>query len=146
MLGEMERFNENLVYIVRAIDLLVKNNVLKVSGNSVYYLNSDKDFSSHRYKIETLIQLCGYVAFMELLISEKRYPVIPLLIFDHISKDFSEDNQRSLGPILNYMVKENNNFQIIMFDDKFSNELGLEVSNETELDIPGVKTGFNPFI
>ena len=53
MLGEMERFNENLVYIVRAIDLLVKNNVLKVSGNSVYYLNSDKDFSSHRYKIDS---------------------------------------------------------------------------------------------
>src|SRR5690606_26714026 len=38
----------------------------------------------------TLIQLCGYLGFLNMLIKEDKYPLIPVLVIDHISKPFDQ--------------------------------------------------------
>ncbi len=38
----------------------------------------------------TLIQLCGYLAFLKILLENSRYPIIPILVIDHISKPFDD--------------------------------------------------------
>lgn len=94
----------------------------------------------------TLIQLCGYLAFIKLLINENRTPIIPMLIFDHISKPFDQDNIYSIGKIISEFYKDvsKNDVQMFIFDDKEFKELGLEVDSNNNLkDIN--KTGFNPF-
>ena len=95
---------------------------------------------------KTLIQLSGYIAFIKMLLEEGKYPVIPLLVLDHISKDFSEENQRAVGHILNELNADEDIVQIIMFDDKRPEELNLNKIHYIELDLGEEKSGFNPFI
>ena len=95
---------------------------------------------------KTLIQLSGYIAFIKMLLEEGKYPVIPLLVLDHISKDFSEENQRAVGHILNELNADEDIVQIIMFDDKRPEELNLNNIHYIELDLGEEKSGFNPFI
>ncbi len=95
---------------------------------------------------KTLIQLSGYIAFIKMLLEEGKYPVIPLLVLDHISKDFSEENQRAVGYILNELNADEDIVQIIMFDDKRPEDLNLNEIHYIELDLGEEKSGFNPFI
>ncbi|MFR6367886.1 MAG: hypothetical protein ACLUOA_03210 [Gemmiger formicilis] len=44
----------------------------------------------------TLMQLCGYLGFLRMLIKEDKYPLIPFLVIDHISKPFDDKNQKAL--------------------------------------------------
>ena len=81
-----------------------------------------------------------------MLLEEGKYPVIPLLVLDHISKDFSEENQRAVGHILNELNADEDIVQIIMFDDKRPEELNLNEIHYIELDLGEEKSGFNPFI
>lgn len=94
----------------------------------------------------TLIQLAGYLAFLKLLLSEKKYPLIPFLIIDHISKPFDINNRKGIGEILNFAVEQIgvNNIQVIMFDDKDFEELALS-PNKSENLVNDDKTGFIPF-
>lgn len=94
----------------------------------------------------TLIQLAGYLGFLQLLLSENKYPIIPFLVIDHISKPFDNYNRKGIGEILNYAISVigENNLQIILFDDKNHEELLLK-PNHVECLVNDVKTGFVPF-
>ncbi len=94
----------------------------------------------------TLIQLCGYLAFLNLFIQEKKYPVVPVFVIDHISKPFSVDNSKAIGAVFKefYKINGKDNVQVIMFDDCEASELGIEDAFKVEL-TEGEKTGFNPF-
>lgn len=94
----------------------------------------------------TLIQLAGYLGFLQLLLSENKYPIIPFLVIDHISKPFDTDNRKGIGEILNYAISiiGENNLQVILFDDKNHEELSIE-PNKAECLVNNTKTGFIPF-
>lgn len=94
----------------------------------------------------TLIQLTGYLGFLKLLLNENKYPLIPLFVIDHISKPFDPDNRKGIGEILNQAITEigEDNLQIILFDDKSYDEIGLK-PNKSENLVNKNKTGFIPF-
>ncbi len=94
----------------------------------------------------TLIQLCGYLSFLRMLIREKKYPLIPILVIDHISKPFDKNNMKSIGAVLHeaYNGIEKSDLQIILFDDEKATNLGIKPDYETDL-LTEEKTGFNPF-
>ena len=94
----------------------------------------------------TLIQLCGYLAFLELLIRENKYPIIPILVLDHISKPFDTTNPRALGAVFKkaYSIISKSNLQTFIFDDKDYEELGIKPDKFEDL-VNESKTGFNPF-
>lgn len=95
---------------------------------------------------QTLIQLCGYLGLLKLILSERNVPVIPLLVIDHISKPFDKENIKTLGVVLEKFVKDISpeNIQIFIFDDKEPSALNFNPSNIEHLQNNG-KTGFNPF-
>lgn len=94
----------------------------------------------------TLIQLCGYLAFMEILLKEDKYPLIPILVIDHISKPFDMNNAYAIGTIIEtaYKAIGIENMQIFIFDDQDSAKLNLHVNHSENL-VTSEKTGFNPF-
>lgn len=94
----------------------------------------------------TLIQLCGYLGFLYLLISEKKFPVIPFLVIDHISMPFDNNNNKALGEIFKEFYKNipKNMFQIIIFEDKLPETLSIKPDNYVNLESEN-KSGFNPF-
>lgn len=94
----------------------------------------------------TLIQFCGYLGFLNMLIKENKYPLIPILVIDHISKPFDSDNRRAIGAILQKFYKnmDEKNLQIFLFDDKDYEGLSI-IPNHSENLVNKNKTGFNPF-
>lgn len=94
----------------------------------------------------TLIQLCGYLGFLKILLREEKYPIIPMLVIDHISKPFDNTNAQAVGHVINKAYKEigQENLQIFMFDDEEYTTLGLEPDHSENL-VDKNKTGFNPF-
>lgn len=94
----------------------------------------------------TLIQLCGYFGFLNLLIKENKYPLIPILVIDHISKPFDSCNRKAIGIILQQFYKNisTNELQIFMFDDENCEDLSIIPNHYEDLVTDG-KSGFNPF-
>ena len=94
----------------------------------------------------TLMQLCGYLGFLQMLIKDAKYPLIPMLVIDHISKPFDEKNVKAIGAVLEEVYKfvDKSELQIIMFDDKDADHLGL-VPDEAMTLFDEEKSGFNPF-
>lgn len=94
----------------------------------------------------TLIQLCGYLAFLKLLIEDNRYPLIPMLVIDHISKPFDEKNCKAIGKVISkaYESIGIENLQIFMFDDEQYESLSIVPSHSEDL-VNQNKSGFNPF-
>lgn len=94
----------------------------------------------------TLIQLCGYLAFLKLLIAENKYPVIPILIIDHVSKPFDTNNEKAIGKVIHgtYDGILPADLQIIMFDDEDCANLCITPAQNTEL-VGEHKSGFNPY-
>lgn len=111
---------------------------IKVENSEKYYTGS---MARH-----TLMQLSGYLSFLELLIKENRYPVVPILVIDHISKPFDATNKRAIGVILQNFYKkvDKKDIQIFMFDDENSEELLVTNASVNNL-INDSKSGFNPF-
>ncbi|MBP3359645.1 MAG: DUF3732 domain-containing protein [Clostridia bacterium] len=107
---------------------------------------NEKIYETGSLAKHTLIQLCGYLIFMKMLIEENKYPVIPLLVIDHISKPFSEQNVAAIGTVIHTACKNIgiDNLQIFMFDDKNSDTLNI-IPNHKENLLSNNKTGFNPF-
>ncbi len=99
----------------------------------------------------TLIQLCGYLAFLRQLVLEEKVPIIPILVIDHISKPFDKDNLPAVGKILEEFYKHvlPSEIQIIMFDDENFEDLSI-IPNKYDC-LFGMdkrsknKSGFNPF-
>lgn len=94
----------------------------------------------------TLIQLCGYLGFIKLLLEEGKYPVAPILVIDHISKPFDTSNARAIGQVLTKAYEEigKEKLQIFMFDDEEYSTLALQPEHFENLVYEG-KSGFNPF-
>ncbi|PEA42828.1 hypothetical protein [Bacillus wiedmannii] len=94
----------------------------------------------------TLLQVCGYLAFLELLIREDKYPLIPMLCFDHISKPFDSSNLKAIGAVLDeiYVSIPKQDLQIFIFDEKEPEDFGLTVDHYENLVTPD-KSGFIPF-
>jgi uncharacterized protein YdcH (DUF465 family) len=75
-------------------------------------LNASKKIRSN-YSVgsmarQTLIQLCGYLGFLNLIINENRFPLIPILIVDHISKPFDLVNRAAIGQVFQSFYKKMN--------------------------------------
>lgn len=94
----------------------------------------------------TLIQLSGYLGFLSTLVNENKYPLIPILVIDHISKPFDSDNRRAIGSLFNkfYSSIEKKKFQIFVFDDEDYSDLAINPDHYEEL-VNKDKSGFNPF-
>ena len=94
----------------------------------------------------TLMQLCGYLGFLQMLIKDAKYPLLPMLVIDHISKPFDEKNVKAIGAVLEEIYKyiDKSELQIIMFDDKGADRLGLTPDESSNLLGEG-KSGFNPY-
>lgn len=122
--------------------MIIKNvldeNELEKKERANYYIGS---MARH-----TLIQLCGYLGFLIMLLKEDKYPLIPMLVIDHISKPFDHNNSKAIGKVLtsafNTIGKEN--FQVFMFDDETYETLDLKPDYSENL-VTESKTGFNPF-
>ena len=128
-----------IVYLKRGNILQpVTKNTDKNSRDENLYLGS---MARH-----TLIQLSGYLAFVNTLVKGDRYPLVPILVIDHLSKPFSDDNKRAVGKILEEFYKEvsKSDVQVFMFDDKDPALLGI-VPDHCEPLRTDSKTGFNPF-
>lgn len=94
----------------------------------------------------TLIQLCGYLAFLKILLENSKYPIIPILVIDHISKPFDKNNSSAIGKILStaYETIGKENLQIFIFDDEDFEKLDIHPEHSENL-VTNFKTGFNPF-
>ncbi|HAZ36590.1 MAG TPA: hypothetical protein DDW58_03365 [Clostridiaceae bacterium] len=94
----------------------------------------------------TLIQLCGYFAFLNILLVDNKYPLIPILVIDHISKPFDEKNSKAIGKVISeaYESIGKENLQLFIFDDEEYEALGIQPDHFENLVTEG-KTGFNPF-
>lgn len=94
----------------------------------------------------TLMQLCGYLAFLRLMIQDGRYPLIPFLVIDHLSKPFDNTNKKSIGAVIHhaYSGLSLDDLQIIMFDDDEPEDLGVTCNQYIDL-VNDEKSGFNPF-
>lgn len=103
-----------------------------------YYVGSSARF--------TIIQLCGYLSFLKLLIEENKYPIIPFLIIDHISKPFDNENRRAIGLIFKKFYKsiDKSKIQTFIFEDEKYEDLSIIPDHYINL-INENKTGFNPF-
>ncbi|MCP3808701.1 hypothetical protein NLX78_15800 [Paenibacillus sp. Lou8.1] len=94
----------------------------------------------------TLIQLCGYFGFLKILIEENKYPIIPILVIDHLSKPFDHSNSKAIGRVISkaYESIGKNKLQLFMFDDEEYETLDLKPDHSENL-VTEFKTGFNPF-
>ena len=106
----------------------------------------DVNFSQGSMARHTLIQIAGYFAFLHMLITDNAYPLIPVLIIDHLSKPFDVKNRKGLGEVINYAVSliGRENIQIILFDDKEFKDISL-IPDHFENLSTSQKTGFIPF-
>lgn len=136
---DFEREGFRIAYLKRGNILQpVEINKEKNKENDNLYLGS-----MARY---TLIQLSGYLAFMNILVKGNKCPIVPVLVIDHLSKPFSDDNKKAVGMILEEFYKEvsKSDVQIFMFDDKEPSLLGI-VPDYCEQLKTEEKSGFNPF-
>ncbi len=94
----------------------------------------------------TAMQLCGYLAFLQKLLENNRFPIAPLLVIDHISKSFDDENKKAIGSIISNALNGigKDKLQIFMFDTEQAEAFGIDSTCSTNL-IDGEKTGFCPF-
>ncbi len=95
---------------------------------------------------QTLMQLCGYFGFFKIFLETKKYPIVPAIFIDHISKPFDKDNSIAIGDVINefYKTVKKEDFQIFIFDDEIPKTIILNPDCYIELSSED-KTGFNPF-
>lgn len=112
--------------------------------------NEDKEIERNYYTgsmaRHIVIQLCGYAAFLNKLVNAKKYPIIPILVIDHISKAFDEDNCKAVGKVIISLLKDvgEENLQVFMFDSENAENLGIDNKFSKKL-VTENKTGFCPF-
>lgn len=130
------------------ISYLKSGNILQpqITDDDTLAGNQSKNYYTGSMARHTLIQLCGYLGFLRMLIKDGKYPLIPFLVVDHISKPFDTKNQMALGVVLHAIYEDisKEQLQIILFDDKEPSELGITPDQTTSLLLDG-KSGFNPF-
>ncbi|EPB8165715.1 hypothetical protein ACRTAK_001316 [Clostridium perfringens] len=143
--------NDDILHNGFKIKYIKKGNILQPTIEGFEDEKNGKIIKDENYYIgsmarHTLIQLCGYIGFLRLLIEENKYPLIPILVIDHISKPFDERNRKAIGKVIETAIDNigKDNIQIFMFDDKNCDELYLQADNYENL-VSSKKSGFNPF-
>lgn len=143
--------NDDILHNGFKIKYIKKGNILQPTIEGFEDEKNGKIIKDENYYIgsmarHTLIQLCGYIGFLRLLIEENKYPLIPILVIDHISKPFDERNRKAIGKVIETAMDNigKDNIQIFMFDDKNCDELYLQADNYENL-VSSKKSGFNPF-
>lgn len=128
------------------ITYLKRGNILQPVEKNINNGKEDDNLYLGSMARHTLIQLSGYLAFINILIKENKCPIIPCLVIDHLSKPFSDDNKKSVGKLIEefYHFVPKSDVQIFMFDDKEPSLLGIEPDHCEQLRTQD-KTGFNPF-
>ena len=93
-----------------------------------------------------LMQMCGYLAFMNYLTQRGDCPIVPVLVFDHPSSPFDDMNCKAIGAVINrfYEVVDRGSVQIFLLEPRNPESLGLRPDNLIHLQ-DGDRTGFNPF-
>ena len=149
---DTDRFDFQIRYIK-------KGNILQPMIKEVVQINNDENnreltltnYYTGSMARHTLIQLCGYLGFLNLLINAGSYPIIPIFVGDHLSKNFDDKNVKAIGEVLNKGIEniKKNNIQIFLFDDEECSKLGLKPDNNINLieynNSEKIKTGFIPF-
>ncbi len=164
-INEMSRFVTDLYCVAKDISSVVsddihqtgfeikylkKGNILQpmVLSDDTENINSNKkvNFYIGSMARHTLIQLCGYLSFMNLMLSNGKYPLVPILVIDHISKPFDEKNSKAIGLVLDaaYKLIGKENMQTFIFDDEDNEKLNINPDHVEDL-VTDEKTGFNPF-
>lgn len=94
----------------------------------------------------TLMQVCGYFAFMHYLLPKRNIPLVPLLAFDHVSSPFDEESRGAIGAIILkfYSLVDKDDVQLFLFETEDPDALGVVPDKYISL-ISDVQTGFNPF-
>lgn len=120
---------------------LVRTEIDKETNNAI-----EKPYYTGSMARHTLIQLCGYAAFLSKLIRSNKYPIIPIFVIDHISKAFDDENCKAIGIIIKKLLTDlgEKNIQIFMFDSEKSENLGIDSKYSTAL-VTEEKTGLCPF-
>lgn len=120
-------------------------------GNILQPIIRDSDNNTENFYIgsmarHTLIQLCGYLGFLDVLVKDDSIPIVPFLVIDHISKPFDNTNCKAIGAIFEEASRKmkDSKIQIFIFDDESPIELSLDYGNWEKLVNDG-KSGFNPF-
>lgn len=166
-INELSQYITNLYLSAKDISSVVEDDI-KQDGFKIQYLKrgnilqpmviksvlDENDFEEKKavqYYIgsmarHTLIQLCGYLGFLNMLINEDKYPLIPILVIDHVSKPFDQNNCKAIGKVIEtaYESIGKNKLQLFMFDDEEFEALGI-VPDHSENLVTESKTGFNPF-
>ncbi|API88771.1 hypothetical protein BKP56_05475 [Marinilactibacillus sp. 15R] len=164
-IDEMSSFTTKLYYSAKDISSVVSDDIQQ-KGFEIRYLkkgnilqpmilSGDSKSSNFEESVNfyigsmarhTLIQLCGYLAFLKILLENNEYPIIPILVIDHISKPFDAKNSSAIGQILSeaYKTIGKENLQIFIFDDEDSEVLDINQEYSKDL-VTEYKTGFNPF-
>lgn len=124
--------------------------IINVKTKDNYKISRNCDVGSKAR--QTLIQLCGYLGFLNLLLKENKYPLIPIFVGDHLSQSFDDNNVKAIGTILNKASKDIgvDNLQIFLFDDKNYDEMNVIANNSEDLykldkENNIIQTGFVPF-
>ncbi|MCY7530956.1 MULTISPECIES: hypothetical protein [Bacillus] len=162
---QLSNFITKLYYSAKDKSSVVSNDIKK-SGFEIKYLkkgnilqpmilSDESESSSSKKRVNyyigsmarhTIIQLCGYLAFLKILLENNRYPIIPILVIDHISKPFDQKNSSAIGKILStaYEAIGKKNLQIFIFDNEDFENLDISPDNSVNL-LSDSKSGFNPF-
>ena len=94
----------------------------------------------------TLMQVCGYFAFMHYLLQKRNIPLVPLLVFDHVSSPFDEESRGAIGVIISkfYSLVDKDDVQLFIFETEDPDALGIVPDKYISL-VSDIQTGFNPF-
>ena len=165
MINNMSKYITILYESARGISSIVNDDILQ-KGFRIQYIkqgnilqpvieNQNKEDNSEpaesNYFIgsmarQTLMQLCGYLGFFKIFSDSQKYPVVPVLFIDHISKPFDKNNASAIGNVINeaYTTIKKEDLQIFIFDDEMYETMSLIPDKSIELSSDD-KTGFNPF-
>lgn len=115
-------------------------------NDDVFNKKEDVNYYIGSMARHTLIQLCGYLGFLNILLADNKYPLIPILVIDHISKPFDQKNSKAIGKVISkaYESIGKKNLQIFMFDNDEFETLAIMPDHFENLIVEN-KTGFNPF-
>lgn len=94
----------------------------------------------------SLMQICGYFAFMHYLLPKLNIPLAPLLVFDHVSSPFDEESRGAIGAIISkfYLLVDKVDVQLFLFETEDPDALGIVPDKYISL-VSDSRTGFNPF-
>ena len=84
---------------------------------------------------QTLIQVCVYLSFLEVMALEFNFPIINTVVFDCVSKSFDDDNKLMIYDLLTHFCDINKSYNFIVTTDTMNDS-----PNRYEM-----QNGLNPY-